>query len=72
MSVVLDWLCDLIATYGVIPVALGLTVTVLAAWLGFWAAVDAISRRQARNARDWRTDVLEHTTPTPDRKETEL
>lgn len=72
MTAVLDWLCSLIATYGVIPVALGLTVVVLAAWLGFWAGIDAISRRQARRARDWRADVLEHTTPTPDRKETEL
>ncbi|NED75317.1 hypothetical protein G3I51_23940 [Streptomyces sp. SID9944] len=69
MNAVLDWLCDLIATYGVIPVALGLTVIVLAAWLGFWAAVDAISRRQARRASDWRTGVLEHTTTAPDWKE---
>lgn len=72
MTGVLDWLCDLIAAYGVIPVALGLTVALLAAWLGFWAGIDAISRRQARracNARDWRADVLEHTTTTPERKE---
>ncbi|MFF9309983.1 hypothetical protein ACF1BS_03640 [Streptomyces sp. NPDC014748] len=67
MTAAVGWLCDLIAAYGVIPVALGLTVVLLAAWLAPWAAVDAISRRQARRARDWRADALEHTTP--DRKE---
>ncbi|NEA52358.1 hypothetical protein [Streptomyces sp. SID10815] len=68
MTALLAWFGGLVITYGFIPVDLTLTAIVLIAWLAFWAAVDAINRRQTRRARDWRTDLLEHTTA-PARKE---
>ncbi|MFF8590026.1 hypothetical protein ACF061_01060 [Streptomyces sp. NPDC015220] len=70
MKPVLDWFCDLIAVYGAIPVTLGMAVVILAAWLALGVGIDAIRRRQNRHAGDWQADFLEHTTPTPARKET--